>query len=147
MKTIIRKATKEDLKAIKEIEDESFLNPFKENDLLYEIEENPVSEFDVLVVDDEIVAYLDYWITFDSATIDKIAVKKNKRNQGFAGFLLKNAIENLKKQNVEFFTLEVRKSNLPALNLYEKYGFQKVTIKEKYYEDGEDAIYMVKGLI
>ncbi len=147
MKTIIRKATKEDLKAIKEIEDESFLNPFKENDLLYEIEENPVSEFDVLVVDDEIVAYLDYWITFDSATIDKIAVKKNKRNQGFAEFLLKNAIENLKKQNVEFFTLEVRKSNLPALNLYEKYGFQKVTIKEKYYEDGEDAIYMVKGLI
>ena len=147
MKTIIRKATKDDLKAIKEIEDESFLNPFKENDLLYEIEENPVSEFDVLVVDDEIVAYLDYWITFDSATIDKIAVKKNKRNQGFAGFLLKNAIENLKKQNVEFFTLEVRKSNLPALNLYEKYGFQKVTIKEKYYEDGEDAIYMVKGLI
>ena len=147
MKTIIRKATKEDLKAIKEIEDESFLNPFKENDLLYEIEENPVSEFDVLVVDDEIVAYLDYWITFDSATIDKIAVKKNKRNQGFAGFLLKNAIENLKKQNVEFFTLEVRKSNLPALNLYEKYGFQKVTIKEKYYEDGKDAIYMVKGLI
>lgn len=147
MKTTIRKATKEDLKAIKEIEDESFLNPFKENDLLYEIEENPVSEFDVLVVDDEIVAYLDYWITFDSATIDKIAVKKNKRNQGFAWFLLKNAIENLKKQNVEFFTLEVRKSNLPALNLYEKYGFQKVTIKEKYYEDGEDAIYMVKGLI
>lgn len=147
MKTIIRKATKEDLKTIKEIEDESFLNPFKENDLLYEIEENPVSEFDVLVVDDEIVAYLDYWITFDSATIDKIAVKKNKRNQGFAWFLLKNAIENLKKQNVEFFTLEVRKSNLPALNLYEKYGFQKVTIKEKYYEDGEDAIYMVKGLI
>ena len=147
MKTIIRKATKEDLKAIKEIEDESFLNPFKENDLLYEIEENPVSEFDVLVVDDEIVAYLDYWITFDSATIDKIAVKKNKRNQGFAGFLLKNAIENLKKQNVEFFTLEVRKSNLPTRNMYEKYGFQKVTIKEKYYEDGEDAIYMVKGLI
>lgn len=147
MKTIIRKATKEDLKAIKEIEDESFPNPFKEKDLLYEIEENPVSEFDVLVVDDEIVAYLDYWITFDSATIDKIAVKKNKRNRGFAGFLLKNAIENLKNQNVEFFTLEVRKSNLPALNLYQKYGFQKVTIKEKYYEDGEDAIYMVKGLI
>ena len=147
MKTIIRKATKEDLKAIKEIEDESFPNPFKEKDLLYEIEENPFSEYDVLVVDDEIVAYLDYWITFDSATIDKIAVKKNKRNRGFAGFLLKNAIENLKNQNVEFFTLEVRKSNLPALNLYQKYGFQKVTIKEKYYEDGEDAIYMVKGLI
>lgn len=147
MKTIIRKATKEDLKAIKEIEDESFLNPFKEKDLLYEIEENPVSEFNVLVVDDEIVAYLDYWITFDSATIDKIAVKKNQRNKGFAGFLLNNAIENLKNQNVEFFTLEVRKSNLPALNLYQKYGFQKVTIKEKYYEDEEDAIYMVKGLI
>ena len=148
MKMNIRKATINDLKAIKEIEDESFLNPFKESDLRYEINGNPVSNFLVLEEGKEVIGFIDYWVTFDSATIDQIAIKKDKRNQGFAGYLLENVI-NLLKENkeIEFFTLEVRKSNIAALALYKKYGFEKVTVKEKYYDDGEDAIYMVKGLI
>ena len=148
MKMNIRKAIINDLKAIKEIEDESFLNPFKESDLRYEINGNPVSNFLVLEEGKEVIGFIDYWVTFDSATIDQIAIKKDKRNQGFAGYLLENVI-NLLKENkeIEFFTLEVRKSNIAALALYKKYGFEKVTVKEKYYDDGEDAIYMVKGLI
>lgn len=146
---IIRKATTNDLKALKEIEDESFLNPFKEKDLLYELSENPVSEFLVAVDEsDNVIGFIDYWITFDSATIDQIAVKKSMRNQGFASFLLENCIQSLKESGeVSFLTLEVRKSNLQAIGLYKKFGFEKVTIKENYYDDGEDAIYMVKGLV
>lgn len=149
MKMIIRKATTNDLKALKEIKDESFLNPFKEKDLLYELSENPVSEFLVTVDEsDNVIGFIDYWITFDSATIDQIAVKKSMRNQGFASFLLENCIQSLKESGeVSFLTLEVRKSNLPAIGLYKKFGFEKVTIKENYYDDGEDAIYMVKGLV
>lgn len=149
MKMIIRKATTNDLKALKEIEDESFLNPFKEKDLLYELSENPVSEFLVAVDEsDNVIGFIDYWITFDSATIDQIAVKKSMRNQGFASFLLENCIQSLKESGeVSFLTLEVRKSNLQAIGLYKKFGFEKVTIKENYYDDGEDAIYMVKGLV
>ena len=148
MKMNIRKATINDLKTIKEIEDESFLNPFKESDLIYEINENPVSNFLVLEEGKEVIGFIDYWVTFDSATIDQIAIKKDKRNQGFAGYLLENVISLLKEnKEIEFFTLEVRKSNVAALALYKKYGFEKVTVKEKYYDDGEDAIYMVKGLI
>ena len=149
MKMIIRKATTNDLKALKEIEDESFLNPFKVKDLLYELSENPVSEFLVAVDEsDNVIGFIDYWITFDSATIDQIAVKKSMRNQGFASFLLENCIQSLKESGeVSFLTLEVRKSNLPAIGLYKKFGFEKVTIKENYYDDGEDAIYMVKGLV
>ena len=119
MKMNIRKATINDLKAIKEIEDESFLNPFKESDLRYEINENPVSNFLVLEEDEEVIGFIDYRITFDSATIDQIAIKKDKRNQGFAGYLLENVINVLKEsKEIEFFTLEVRKSNVAALALY-----------------------------
>lgn len=148
MKMNIRKAKISDLEAIKEIEDESFINPFKKEDLLYEISQNPVSNFLVLEKDGLVVGFLDYWVTFDSATIDQIAVKKSERNQGFAKILLEKSINDLKELGeVSFFTLEVRASNEPAINLYKSFGFQKVTIKEKYYDDGEDAIYMIKGLV
>lgn len=144
----IRKAKISDLEAIKEIEDESFINPFTKEDLLYEISQNPVSNFFVLEKDGLVVGFIDYWVTFDSATIDQIAVKKSERNQGFAKILLEKSINNLKELGeVSFFTLEVRASNEPAINLYKSFGFQKVTIKEKYYDDGEDAIYMIKGLV
>ena len=152
MKTNIRKAKISDLEAIKEIEDESFINPFTKEDLLYEISQNPVSNFLVLEKDGLVVGFIDYWVTFDSATIDQIAVKKSEkkseRNQGFAKILLEKSINDLKELGeVSFFTLEVRASNEPAINLYKSFGFQKVTIKEKYYDDGEDAIYMIKGLV
>ncbi len=144
----IRKAKISDLEAIKEIEDESFINPFTKEDLLYEISQNPVSNFLVLEKDGLVVGFLDYWVTFDSATIDQIAIKKSERNQGFAKILLEKSINDLKELGeVSFFTLEVRTSNEPAINLYKSFGFQKVTIKEKYYDDGEDAIYMIKGLV
>lgn len=148
MKMNIRKAKISDLEAIKEIEDESFINPFTKEDLLYEISQNPVSNFLVLEKDGLVVGFIDYWVTFDSATIDQIAVKKSERNQGFAKILLEKSINDLKELGeVSFFTLEVRTSNEPAINLYKSFGFQKVTIKEKYYDDGEDAIYMIKGLV
>ena len=148
MKTNIRKAKISDLDAIKEIEDESFINPFTKEDLLYEISQNPVSNFLVLEKDGLVVGFIDYWVTFDSATIDQIAVKKSERNQGFAKILLEKSINDIKELGeVSFLTLEVRTSNEPAINLYKSFGFQKVTIKEKYYDDGEDAIYMVKGLV
>lgn len=148
MKMNIRKAKISDLEAIKEIEDESFINPFTKEDLLYEISQNPVSNFLVLEKDGLVVGFLDYWVTFDSATIDQIAVKKSERNQGFAKILLEKSINDLKELGeVSFFTLEVRASNEPAINLYKSFGFQKVTIKEKYYDDGEDAIYMIRGLV
>ena len=144
----IRKAKISDLEAIKEIEDESFIKPFTKEDLLYEISQNPVSNFLVLEKDGLVVGFLDYWVTFDSATIDQIAVKKSERNQGFAKILLEKSINDLKELGeVSFFTLEVRASNEPAINLYKSFDFQKVTIKEKYYDDGEDAIYMIKGLV
>ena len=90
---------------------------------------------------------MDFWITFDSGTICQICVKNEFKRQGIATKLLQKSIEILKENNVEFYTLEVRKNNIPAIEFYKKNGFIKVTIKKGYYTDGEDAIYMVKGLI
>ena len=43
--------------------------------------------------------------------------------------------------------LEVRKSNFSAINLYLKFGFSELGIREKYYYDGEDAIVMKKEFL
>lgn len=146
----IRKATLSDLKEIKIIEDEAFSlfnDERKEEDLIYEMKENPFSTFLLFIDEGKILGFINYWVTFDSATINQIATRIDSRNKGIATKLLNECEKHIKKENVEFLTLEVRENNFDAIALYQKFGFIKVTIKEKYYEDGTNAIYMVKGEI
>ena len=47
--------------------------------------------------------------------------------------------------NLAFLTLEVRKSNAPAIALYEKYGFQQAGLRPGYYQNPrEDAVIMTR---
>ena len=140
------KVKEEDLDEILEIEEENFLLPYQKKDFLYELNNNPFSNFYVVKEDGDIKGYIIFWITFDSSTLCKIAVKNGEKNKGFAGFLLKNAEFLLKNNDVEFMTLEVRVSNYKAINFYKKHGFSTILTKEKYYENGEDAYYMMKGI-
>ena len=144
----ILEAKKEDFEDIYEIEKTSTNEVMSLEELKYEFNENPVSKFMILRDDnDEIVSYIDYWITFDSSTIFKIVTKENARNKGYAKKLLIKVIDELKKNGeVLYLTLEVRKSNIFAIKLYESLKFERIVIKEKYYKDGEDAIYMVRGI-
>lgn len=112
----------------------------------YELMENPVSKILFYIKDDKIVSYLDFWITFDSSTIFKIATKEEERRNGYAEKLLEESFKILRENDVLYMTLEVRESNTKAINLYLKKGFKKVTTKPHYYKDGEDAFYLVKGM-
>ena len=143
----IIKASKDNFDAIYEIEKTSTYEKMSEEELKYELNENPVAFFFLLVNNnDEIIAYIDFWITFDSSTIFKIVTKENERNKGYAKKLLTYVIEFLKTKDVLYLTLEVRKSNIYAIKLYESLEFKKIVEKPKYYKDGEDAIYMVRGI-
>ncbi len=71
-----------------------------------------------------------------------IAVDKMMRKKGIASMLLKKAIEYLISQNVDDFRLEVGVSNLEALSLYSRFGFERTSVLEKYYSDGSDAVRM-----
>ncbi len=144
---LIRKATIDDIDEICSMET-LFVKPYTKEQVRYEIAENPTSNI-LLAVDDDlklVYGFIDFWITFDSATICQIAVKKEYQNQGVASMLLNESYKILKANDVIFYTLEVREHNTNAINLYLKHGFTKVTIKEQYYENGENAIYMLKGL-
>ncbi len=140
----IRFANKNDISQILQIEEECFVQPWKENDILYELEGNPVSVILVLENDGLIIGFLDYWITFDSATIAQIAIKKQYQGQHLSYLLMQEMIDDCFAKKVNSITLEVRTSNTKAINLYQKFGFQQIVVKEHYYNNGEDAIYMVR---
>lgn len=144
----ILEAKKEDFNSIYEVEKTSTNEVMSLEELKYEFNENPVAKFMILKDDNgEIVSYIDYWITFDSSTIFKIVTKESARNKGYAKALLSKVIENLiKNGEVLYLTLEVRKSNIFAIKLYESLKFERIVVKEKYYKNGEDAIYMVRGM-
>ena len=66
------------------------------------------------------MGFIDFMITFNSATISQVAVTKEYREQGIASKLLEKMYETLPSSGediVEFITLEVRESNLPARSL------------------------------
>jgi ribosomal-protein-alanine N-acetyltransferase len=92
---------------------------------------------------DFIVGYVGVWLMVDEAHIVAIAVREAYRRRGIGELLLTESIELALEQNQEVVTLEVRRSNLAAQALYEKYRFLKVGVRKRYYSDNnEDAIIM-----
>ena len=143
---IVLKADEKNVNDILDIEKRCFSNPFEKKSVEYEISKNPFSNVYIIFEKKEAVAYIDYWITFDSSTICRIATIPEFRKKGYAQKLLNDMFANLIDKKVSTITLEVRASNLEAISLYEKNGFVKINTKKSYYDDGEDAVYMAKGV-
>lgn len=146
---IYRLAKSKDFEQVLEIERECFKQPYTSKELEYEFYENPVNK--IIVVEDEqkVVGFIDFLITFNSSTIMQIAVTSNYRGKGIATQLLAEMENSFPKEideMVETITLEVRESNEAAKALYLKNGYEIVTVKQNYYKDGENAIYMFKRL-
>jgi [ribosomal protein S18]-alanine N-acetyltransferase len=144
---IIRRMKKNDLPQVMDIEAVSFLSPWNESQFLYELLENPFSHLYVASENDMLIGFIDFWITFDSGCINQIAVLPHLRKKGIASILLQDALTRLTESGVRTVTLEVRTHNQEAIKLYEKFGFASRLVKTAYYDNGDDALYMEKGLI
>ncbi|MCL1966612.1 MAG: ribosomal protein S18-alanine N-acetyltransferase [Fibromonadales bacterium] len=71
-----------------------------------------------------------------------IAVEPAERGKGLSKMLMEYCCKELAKLGVEKFFLEVRESNIAAISLYKKMGFEKISERKKYYANGEAAIIM-----
>lgn len=141
MNLVISKMTISDLNSIADNLSSDFddfwnLQIFK-NELV-----NNNSYYLVAKINDEIVGFGGIWQAFDTIHITNIVTKKNNRNKGIASLILEKLIEIAKKRDINNITLEVRKSNIPAFNLYSKYNFENIGIRKNYYGGIEDAIIM-----
>ncbi|MFA7032702.1 MAG: ribosomal protein S18-alanine N-acetyltransferase [Bacilli bacterium] len=145
----VRPANKKDLPAILEIENLTFISPWREEDFLYELKENPVSNLWVIELEIEsqelksVLGFCDYWETFDSATICKIAVHPEMQRKDLGSAMMDEIINDCIAKKILTLTLEVRVSNTKAIQFYEKHGFKKIVVKPHYYNNGEDAYYML----
>lgn len=143
---IIREMVESDIPQILDIEFSSFLAPWNQNQFMYEMKENPYSYLFVAEQDEMILGFIDFWITFETSCINQIAVVKGLRHKGIGSILLLDALERMKLTGVEIVTLEVRESNIIAQKFYQKMGFKQVTLKQNYYSNGENAVYMERRL-
>ena len=146
----IREAKDDDLPLIMQIESICFPHgAWKEENILYELHDNPVAHFWVieLALNEEdgyrVVGFCDYWETFDSATICQIAVHPYLQRKQLGTAMMDEIYNDCYAKKVQTITLEVRVGNEKAINFYKKQGFEIETIKPHYYDNGEDAYYMI----
>lgn len=90
---------------------------------------------------ERLLGFIGLWLMVGDAHIVTIAVRESHRRRGIGERLLIAAIETSVAEQQETITLEVRASNEAAQRLYEKYGFQRVGVRRRYYTDNnEDAL-------
>ncbi len=134
-----------DLSLIKDILIDDF-DDFWTYDILQEELNNPNSEYFVAKLENNILGFAGIWKSVDDVHITDIVVKKSNRQNGIGSKLLEKLIQTAKMQNFKSITLEVNEHNLPAINLYLKYGFKNVGFRKKYYGNKDNAIIMTKEL-
>ena len=92
---------------------------------------------------EHLLGFIGVWLMAGEAHIVTVAVRTSCRRMGIGERLLIAAIEQAIECGQELVTLEVRASNDAARRLYEKYGFNNVGRRVRYYTDNnEDAIIM-----
>ena len=90
-----------------------------------------------------VAGYLIAYHILDEIQILNIAVKESHRHRKIATRLFDVIFEYAKAENAEEFTLEVRLSNVGAIALYKKLGFEIDGVRKNYYTNPkEDAVLM-----
>lgn len=139
---VIRPLTKEDIPYVAELEAACFSVPFTEK-ALNELFLNTSWHFFVATENDTVVGYISFYCILDETEIVNVCVMPELRGKGIGRALTKCAIDFNKEINGSRVMLEVRKSNTPAIKLYESLGFISVGVSKNHYKlPTEDAILM-----
>jgi ribosomal-protein-alanine N-acetyltransferase len=141
----IRDATGRDLPRILEIERLAFPAPWTLASFKRELT-LPFSRIMLAILEtrgaDSIAGFLCRWLIADECHILNIAVHPESRRLGIGSVLMTESINEAKLTGTNVITLEVRRSNLAARQLYRKFEFEERRLRRHYYGPGEDAIIM-----
>ena len=145
----IRAATASDLPRITEIERLSYAAPWSLKSFERELS-LPFSK--ILVAETApsasassartMAGFLCRWLVADECHVLNIAVHPEHRRHGVGFLLLNTTIAEAISRQAACVTLEVRRANLPARQLYRKLKFEERRLRRHYYGPGEDAIVM-----
>ena len=142
--TVISPISDSDFSRLFEIEQQAHLVPWSKGTLLNNQGERYLNL--KLSIENQIVAFAICQKVLDEATLFNIAVAPEFQGKGYGKRLLESLIQQLQQQNVLTLWLEVRESNQTARQLYDKLGFNEVTLRKNYYPtstgERENAIVM-----
>lgn len=144
----LRPATSDDLPAILAIERKVHVAPWAEENFKFELSK-PYSQF-LVMTDDEtdstVAGYIIYWILFDECQILNVVVDVPFRGAGLAKRMIRQAAQSALQKEIKKVSLEVRKSNTSAIQLYQKLNFSITHVRRGFYSNGEDAYQMTLQL-
>ena len=135
---MIRAATLSDLQEIIKIENDSFMNPWAEIAFKSELASKSARNY-VYLHNETVIGYLFCWYIRNEIYINNIAVSSEYRRTGIAREMIKYIKSNFSK-NVKKIHLEVKSSNIPAIDLYSSEDFYYTSTRKRYYSDNSDAL-------
>jgi ribosomal-protein-alanine N-acetyltransferase len=137
----LRRLTYADLPQVIGIERRSFPTPWSLAMFVLELSK-PSGICLAATVDGRVVGYL-VCSRYDAVWhLMNICVDPDRRRLGVATALLRRLLARIEDPSAQV-TLEVRRSNGPAIELYERFGFRSAGLRRRYYQDnGEDALIM-----
>lgn len=94
--------------------------------------------------DGKMLGYAFGTVIIDEGELYRIAVSHDARSKGYGEFLLKRFVEKCRAKGAEKIFLEVRSRNVPARRLYEKVGFNEISLRKRYYADDDAVIYFLE---
>lgn len=138
-------AVRADLPAIDLIERSSFVEARPLSTFADELERS-IARLVVAKIGGQVSGYCNYWLVLEEASLLSIAVHPDRRGRGIAHALLTHMLAEATGAGCQRVILEVRRSNQPALALYQRQGFTVSYQRRAYYGDGEDALVMTRDL-
>ncbi|MGE0460095.1 MAG: ribosomal protein S18-alanine N-acetyltransferase [Vicinamibacterales bacterium] len=137
-----------DLDAVLAIEEATFYNPTSREWYEAELARPEVCSVYVIRTDEASVAgFAAFWCVLDEMHINNLAVDPRWRGRGLGRALLRGVLAAAAARGIRRATLEVRRSNTPALGLYEGQGFTIVGVRPDYYaQPVEDALVLAAAV-
>ena len=140
----IRLMTADHVSQVAQLEKLCFRDPWSENSVSSELN-NPLSLWLVAVEGEKVAGYVGSQSVMGESDMMNVAVHPDFRRQGIGERLILDLIDQLNQRGNHSLTLEVRTSNVSAIALYRKLGFEQVGLRKNYYRNPkEDALILRK---
>lgn len=114
-------------------------------EMLKEEWENPLSVTAVEFENGRIAAFALGRVAADEGELFQIGTLAEFRRRGIAEKLLSELHDKMLEKGAEVCFLEVRSRNAAAIALYEKCGYERISVRRNYYPD-DDAVIMRRYL-
>jgi len=112
-----------------------------------ELAGRPRRDYVVAVEGERIVGYGGIDVAGDVADLMTIATTSTARGTGLGARLLEELVLRAEQAGAEALVLEVRADNEPAKRLYDRHGFEVISVRRRYYQPGDiDALVMRKHI-